>query len=176
MWRRVIAVPFVSRFLSEERYEQEKDLENTFLADPYFTTEEFHNEYKQVMFLILAEHFKGFQENHYTLKPMPEECKKLTMDYLAVSDNIFDWFNDAFEKEEGSILTFKEIYETFKEGEFYNNMTKQDKRTYNQKYFYEKLEKNIFLRKFIKRRGDRIEGVQLGTDSIVGWGLKTQDN
>ena len=69
-------------------------------------------------------------------------------------------------------MTFKEIFETFKESDFFNNMNKQDKRNYNQKYFYDKLEKNVFLKKFIKRRDEYVDKVQIKSDSIVGWRFK----
>ena len=173
MWRRVVAVPFTSRFIDADRYEEEKQFENTFVRDPYFTTDEFHNEYKQVFFMILADYFKVFKMNKYTLTSMPEDCKKLTMDYLAVSDNIFDWFNDSFEKADDEILPFKDVFEIFKQGTFYENLSKADKRMYNQKYFYDKLEKNIFLKKFIKRRDEYVNKKKLSTDSIVGWKEKT---
>jgi phage/plasmid-associated DNA primase len=173
MLRRVIAVPFVSRFLSAEKFEEFKDEPNTFLGDTYYTSNSFTDEYKQVLFMILTGYFKRvFKNNKIELGNTPEDCKKITMEYLAVSDNIFEWFNDVFEKVDDSIMTFKEVFEIFKEGEFYGNLSKMDKRTYNQKYFYDKLEKNIFLRKFIKRRNDYFNNKQISSDSIVGWRFK----
>jgi phage/plasmid-associated DNA primase len=173
MLRRVIAVPFVSRFLSAERFEEFKDEPNTFLGDTYYTSDFFTDEYKQVLFMILTDYFKKvFKNNKIELGNTPEDCKKITMEYLAVSDNIFDWFNDVFEKADDSIMTFKEVFEIFKDGEFYGNLSKVDKRKYNQKYFYDKLEKNMFLKKFIKRRNDYFNNKQISSDSIVGWRFK----
>jgi phage/plasmid-associated DNA primase len=173
MLRRVIAVPFVSRFLSAERFEEFKDEPNTFLGDTYYTSDFFTDEYKQVLFMILTDYFKKvYKNNKIELGNTPEDCKKITMEYLAVSDNIFDWFNDVFEKADDSIMTFKEVFEIFKDGEFYGNLSKMDKRKYNQKYFYDKLEKNMFLKKFIKRRNDYFNNKQISSDSIVGWRFK----
>lgn len=169
MLRRVIAIEFKSRFLSSERYELEKDEPNTYKGDPYFSGDDFINEYKQVFFMILSDYFKIFKDNKFTLPSTPEDCKNKTMEYMSVSDNIYDWFDNICEKEEDGMMTFKEIFETFKEGEFYNNMSKQDKRNYNQKYFYDKLEKNVFLRKFIKRRDEYFNKKMLKCDCIVGW-------
>jgi hypothetical protein len=174
MLRRVIAIPFISRFVSAEKFEELKDEPNTFLGDTYYTSDFFTDEYKQVLFIILTDYFKKvFKNNKIELGNTPEDCKKITMEYLAVSDNIFDWFNDVFEKADDSIMTFKDVFEIFKDGDFYGNLSKIDKRKYNQKYFYDKLEKNIFLRKFIKRRNDTIKGKQLSADSIVGWRLNS---
>ena len=175
MMRRIIAIPFNSKFVSEKDYNDETDKTNIFIADPYLTTDKFQNENKQILFEILKEYFKVFKNNNNKLPEMPEECKKLTMNYLAISDNIYEWFIDSFEQDEASIVSLKDVYEVFHDSEFYSNLSKQDKRLYNNKYFNEKLEKNIFLRKCIKQRKETYKGNQLSSVSVVGWRKKVPE-
>jgi 5-methylcytosine-specific restriction protein A len=69
----------------------------------------------------------------------------------------------------------KEVFEEFKSGDFYFNLSKDNKRKYNFKYFNEKISRNVFLRNYVKQINDRFDGKQLTSISICGWKLKPND-
>ena len=84
---------------------------------------------------------------------------------------------DLYEKtdEQTDILQLKDLYDAFKCGEVYINMSKKDKRTYNKRYFTEKIQNNIILKYHYKEREQRKEIVKkYGKTEVkqVIWGFK----
>ena len=161
--------------LEELKYLDEETKKNIKLSNPYYKTDEFQDKYKCVLFDYLLPYFMKFKDNKYRLNPMPLLCAIKCRDYLAVSDDIFSWFNEFYEKtetiEESEAILLTDIYELFKNSEYFMNMTKADKRKYNRKYFIEQIEKNIFLRTFLKNKNSRHNGQTINSDSLVGWRL-----
>ena len=108
---------------------------------------------------------------------IPETIKKRTLQYLTDCDFITNWFMDLYEKtdEQTDILQLKDLYDAFKCGEVFSNMSKKDKRTYNKSYFTEKIQNNIILKYYYKDREQRKEIVELygkkGLYQII-WGFK----
>lgn len=129
----------------------------TFLINPYYKTKEFKNEYKQALFLILAEHYKDYYDNKQNLS-LPKEILERNKDYLKNSDELLNWFDDTFEKTNNNkdIIKLKIVYEAFKSSDFFNNLTKIQKRQNNYKHFIEKLQNNMFLKKCIKENSSNV--------------------
>ena len=173
MIRRVIAIPFVSRFVSADDYEPNN--ENIYKGNPYLSTPSFRNEYKQALFDILIDYFELFKNDNYDIINIPLECNEVTSSYMEDSDNLFRWFEDNYEKTrdtENNILNFKDILNNYKSSDDYINLTKENKRKINLKNFSQKLEQNVFLKKYIKRRDEYHNGDKLNTNCIVSWGEK----
>ena len=174
---------FESKFYTENEYNEldEETKLTAVVGNPYYKKYEFRDEFKCVLFDLLLPYFKKFQENNYSLKPMPRVCAQRCTKYLAVSDDVFNWFNEFYEKtetiEESDPISFTDIYDYFKHSEFFDNFNKSDKRKYNRKYFCEKIESNMFMKKFVKTRDSRHNGQQIKNDSIVGWRrVKTENS
>jgi phage/plasmid-associated DNA primase len=183
--RRLRVVPFITKSVEQAEYDAlpEDERVNVNVKNTYYKSIEFQEKFKQAFFEILKPYAKAFYENNCELPDVPAECAKENRDYLAVSDDLFSWFNDVFEplqKEELGGNTDKpipltDIYKSFSNGEFYLSLPKIEKRKYNRKGFLETFEKNIFLRKAIKRRNARYNNKQVSSDCIVGWKLRTDD-
>ena len=155
--RRIHEVEFKSKFVDEDVYETltEEEKKNTFVGNPYYKKQEFKDQYKQALFELLITHYKIFKDNKYKLV-VPDQVRKKTNDYLACSDNISEWINDVFEKTDNNkdIVKLKDIFKTFKDSEFYSNLSKSDKRKY--KYFTEQMTTNLFLKKLVYQDKDKI--------------------
>jgi phage/plasmid-associated DNA primase len=181
--RRVRVIPFITQSIEKEEYDKlpESERVNINIRNPAYKTDEFQDKYKQAMFAILLDKFKGFYNNNCELPLVPETCAKEARDYMAVSDDLFSWFTEFYEplsrEELGTDvdvpITLTDIYKKFSGGDLYNGLSKSDKRKYNRRGFLEGVEKNIFLRKLIKLRKSTYNGKQLAVDSIVGWKLQT---
>jgi len=78
---------------------------------------------------------EGFDIDHV----VPESIKKRTLQYLTDCDVITNWFMETYEKiEDGmGLVQMKDVYDLFKLGEVYSNMSKQENRTYTKSYFIE---------------------------------------
>lgn len=170
--RRLKAVPFEVQFMNAYDYEQTEDKRNTGIINTFYKTNDFKDDTKQALFEILRDYFKRFRENSYNMPELPAECKALTRDYLATSDNIYDWFLTIYEKaplgEDDEIVFVDDVYQQFTNSNVWELMTKKDKLKYNKKYFLDKIEKNIFLKRFYKLRKTSYRGKQYSKPFIIG--------
>ncbi len=173
--RRIRVILFESKFVDKSLYdclsESEKLIVNE--ANPYFKTDEFQDEYKCVLFDLLCDYFQAFMENEFKLKSMPVKCAEKCKDYLATSDDIFGWFNEYYEKtdtiENSEAILLTDIFNVFKYSDYYNNMSKADKRTYNRKHFVTKIEENMFMDKFLRMKNTYWNKIKMNGDYIIGW-------
>ena len=172
MGRRLIIVVFESMFLTQNRYdeltEEQKKTGLYHLANPFYTGDEFQEQYKQALMEILMDSFKIFQKRNYTFL-QPKEVVKEAEEYMKYSDDLYGWFNDNFIKQEGAILPFKQIWDKFSDSKYYTNMNKPEKRKYNQKFLKNNLINNHFLKDYFKPKGCSYKKRQITADSMVGW-------
>lgn len=175
--RRIDTTPFISKFVDPDTYnslsEEERKEKNIMLGNPYYKTEEFKQKYKQALIIILFEYFNKFKNNNYTFKDVPKECKEVATDYMAVSDDIYNWFSEFFEKEtekdDKNVIFFDDLYELFTSSNLYLNMTKKDKQNYNLKQFTKKINDNVFLQQFIKPRDTTYNKIKYKKPYIIGF-------
>ena len=152
--RRLSDIPFVSTFTTNEEEYNDPNCKNTFKADEYYKTKEFQEEYKCVFFDILLEWILNYEET--TQKKFWNnfaDCdivKKRTMEYIQESDEKLKWIEDNYiytgDSEEYEKL--EDIMIGFKQSDIYLNMTKQEKRAFGKKGFYNYIETNLKLRKY----------------------------
>ena len=178
--RRLAVIEFLSRFLTHAHYEElDEEQKKTGLyheANPYYTGDEFQEQYKQALMELLMMHFKIFQSQGYTIRP-PKSVIEQADEYMKYSDDLYGWFNDKFKQDVTKYVTIKEVYEKFSYGSYFSNMTKQDKRKYTKKYLRDTLFSNQFLKKACKFKGTtytyntNTEKItqKLPSDAIVGW-------
>jgi phage/plasmid-associated DNA primase len=177
--RRLSDIPFVSTFTTEEKEYNDPNCKNTFKADEYYKTKEFQEEYKCVFFDILLEWILKYEEtsqmkfwNNFT------DCdivKKRTMEYIQESDEKLKWIEDNYiytgSSEEYEKL--EDIMIGFKQSDIYLNMTKQEKRAFGKKGFYNYIETNLKLRKYYNER-IFIDG-KSRRNILLGWREKTDE-
>ena len=98
--RRIRAVPFTSKAVASDTYNALIDKTGYILANPFYKTPEFQLQHRQALFDILRPYWMKFQANNYSLAEQRSECKVITRDYLAASDDIYGWFSKLYEKSE----------------------------------------------------------------------------
>jgi len=105
--RRVRVVPFTSKFVDESTYNQIEKEEiaknNIFIGNTFFKSEEFKIKYRQALIIMLFQKFKGFVNNNFNLHAPPQESRDACSDYLSLSDDIFDWFINTYEKTDDGV-------------------------------------------------------------------------
>ena len=173
VFRRLRTIPFLSRYVEQSVYDSLEDKSNVFIADGYYKTDEFQDEYKQALYNLLIKRFETFVKNKHALPSQPKVCLEKCSAFLGTCDDIFSWFETYYEKtttiETSDAISLANIYEMFSKSEFFGNLSKSDKRKYNKKYFLSKIEENIFLRKYIKLRNSHHNNKKLSSDSLIGW-------
>lgn len=176
--RRIDTTPFISKFVDPDKFneysEEERKEKNIQLGNPYYKTDAFKEKYKQALIIILMEYFNKFQSNNYQFVNIPKECKQASNEYMAISDDIYNWFTEYYEKEKENepnknVIFFDDLYDTFSSSNLYLNMTKKDKQNYNLKHFTKKINDNVFLQPYIKARDTRYNNIKYKKPYIIGF-------
>ena len=173
--RRVRVVPFTSKFVDSSLYNELESSEitknNIFVGNNFYKSEEFKMKYRQSLIIMLFQKFKGFVSNNLTLSSPPKESKSACNDYLSLSDDIFDWFSNTYEETDDgtSFIYFNDVFDQFTSSEYYNNLSKKEKRENNLKRFVSKIEKCVFLNKNIKFRDTTYNGTRHKKSYIIGF-------
>jgi hypothetical protein len=126
--RRIIDLLFESKFVNKTDNHLINNI-NIFEKNVYYVENEFREKYKFAMLKILFEHNK----NHY-IKDfiIPDAIKNRTLKYVESSIEIFEWFNDNYEKMENytvyDFIRIVDINDELKISEYYNSLEKSEKR------------------------------------------------
>jgi len=157
LYRRIRDIPFNSTFTNNKDDLNNPDLTDVFEANDYYKTEEFTEKYKYVLFEYLTNYIKFYEQttkNKFYDISKYQDCQIVmdrTNEYLEKSDEVLTWFKENYEQVPGSVSTAKNIYDKFKFSDFYDNLTKKEKREkYNKKNFINELKRHRYLRKFYK--------------------------
>ena len=132
---RTLDFPFLSTFT-------DTDINNVnrFEGNEYYDTNEFREKYKLCVFHFLLSYLKYFYQDKCKIK-LTSNLTRRRDQYLLESDEFYCWFFDTFEIVDDSTayITFKSLYSTFKYGNYYQNLTKNNKRSMTKKRFEEEL-------------------------------------
>jgi phage/plasmid-associated DNA primase len=176
--RRVDVTPFVSKFVSQSVYneipEETRKEKNIMIGNAYYKSVEFQQKYKQALIQTLFNYFDEFKNDGFEFKQLPKECKEATKEYMALSDDIYTWFAEFYEKETGeedkkTFIYYDDLFEIFTQSKLYNNMTKKDKRDYNLKKFTKKIDESMYFTPYIRKRDTKYEGIKHKRTYIVGF-------
>jgi phage/plasmid-associated DNA primase len=166
--RRIVDIIFRSTFTSDESAVDEEKF--IFIANSDYKSKNFQEKHKFALLKILFDTYKTYLKNKSILQ-IPPSIKERTQQYLELSCYILPWFKENYEKtSDKEFIKIKDIYENFLTSNFFNNLSKPEKRKYNKTFFNEYFETNIFLRGFYAERYNNIRSV------IRGWKLKTNDD
>lgn len=129
-------------------------------ANVEYKTEEFQNAHKTALLKIVFDEYKNYAKNNYKFD-IPQSIRDRTNEYLEMSCNILTWINDNYEKTDSKkdIIKLKDVYDRFKCSEYYHNLTKMQKRTYNKNYFVKEISENIFFKKYYRDRCENYTSV-----------------
>ena len=158
---RVIDALFPNRFTS---IDEEVDNITVFKGNSLYKTMAWKESHRDAFLQILISSYKNLQRNEHKLK-IPAVVAKRTMNYLNQSFPIMELFNDYYIKTDDKktdILKLKDAYEKLKNTDTFYNFTKEQKRKYNLKNFYEFFETHRTFREDYKDKTREYRNVLLG--------------
>jgi phage/plasmid-associated DNA primase len=163
---RIIDIPFNSYFTSDESLVNEK--EHIYPINIEYKIASFQEEHRSALFHILLEASKEIY--------IPKCVASRSKEYVMSSDEIYTWITENFDKgNNDDIITAKDLYAIYCEGDVYIYMTKDEKRIMNKKKFTLLLKSSIaFKGKYRDDRRDingksyyeRLHGYKLKIDKI----------
>lgn len=163
---RFIDIPFRSTFTQND--EELNDEEYYFKANPLVKDNEFRQEHKYALLQILINAHKKYTMNKFKFV-LPDSVKLRTMNYLESGCHLLQWFKDqyTYTSQKDDMVKIMDIYNNFKDGEYYMNLSKKERREHNYRYFIEYFSENIITKKNYRERYGR----QNFKNILLGWKL-----
>ena len=161
---RVIDILFPNRFTTKE---EEIDNISVFRGNSMYKTKEWKESHRDAFLQILINSYKNLQNNEHVLK-IPAVVAKRTMNYLNQSFPIMELFNEYYVKttDREIPLKLKEVYDKLKNTDTFYNFTKEQKRKYNLKNFYEFFETHRTFKGDYKERTKNYRNVLYGYELL----------
>lgn len=157
MERRLIVIKFNTLFKEKSKLidlEVKEGLNDDgnyyYEANPYFKSNDFIEKVKLPMMNLLLKYFKTFKNDNYLIEKIPQSVKNENKKYMTESSDFISWFNSEFVKTDNNdeVLKLGDVYvENYKPSYLYENLTKQQKRTYTRSWFIDHIKKNIYLKR-----------------------------
>ena len=171
--RRLRAIPYESKFLTQEDYDQLEDSEklSKLARNPELDTDTFTDEYRVVFFDTLKEYFQSYV--HSGPGKTPAKSKLVQDSLMATSDDLYSWFLSALVADESEYVKFKDVYNQFEWSQFYQSMSKKDKREFSQQKFKQVIKDSYHLGKSYKKKDFYFQKQKLSFESTTGWKLKS---
>lgn len=156
--RRIIDLLFRSTF-TDNKYLVDEE-KNIFESNLMYSDQCFQEEHKYALLHILFEEHKKYLQNDSKFI-IPQSVTERTNFYLELSCHIFTWFksNYVMSNNKTDFLQIKYIYDHFKCSDYYYNLRREDKRTYNKSFFVEYFKTNIFLKNYYFERNGNLRNV-----------------
>ena len=179
--RRVRVIPFTSKFVDAGVYNSMDSSDitnnNVFVGNTFYKSDEFKIKYRQALLMILFNKFKNYVNNKMTLSTPPKACIEACNDYLSLSDDIFDWFSNTYEKTDDgvSFIYYKDVYGAFSSSAYFQNLSKKEKRENNLKRFSSKIDNCVFLTKHIRSRDSYYNGTRHKSPYIIGYKIPLEE-
>jgi phage/plasmid-associated DNA primase len=174
--RRIAIFDFPVNFVSEENLNPNDP--NSQVADKRVDTDEWRDSVAQDYIEALVYGWIRYQNNNYDIR-FCDRVKNNSSDYLRQNDAIANWlseslrlsgekYDDVADVPEDEITTVREIYAEYKLSSLYRDMTKQQRRIQNQKWFVDKVRRLPFLKsRYRQRYQPRVNGRRIDHRNII---------
>lgn len=170
MMMRLLVFKFNTTFKSKEELEDmeiykeglHEDGLYYFYIDEYYKSKEFVNECKLAMMNILIKHYNFYRLNKYIIKNNVKSVLEENKKYITNSCDFMSWFNSTykFTVNPDDYVKLGDIYTKYKNSYLYVNLNKADKRRFNKRWLFDKIQFSPFLKKYYYDRN------KFGKDSV----------
>lgn len=145
--RRLETTPFSARFVDADKYDAD-DKTITGIINTEYDTDDWRKKYTQALFTILLRYVPNFLKHGLV---SPKEIQLENKKYLEESDKILETIHTTIVKtdDKKDYVKIKSLYESYKNTDYFRNLTKKEKRDSSYKAFNEYLEKSMFFRKYV---------------------------
>jgi phage/plasmid-associated DNA primase len=168
--RRVLDVPFNAKFVDKSIYDKMNDTQKigVGIADIYYVSNEFKEDYKQILFMTLTSYFKEYYDNKLSLT-IPQIILDRNDEYLKNSDDLYTWLSETYKitNNKKDVITVKTIYNKFKLSDIYINLNKMKKRALTYTKFNNLISNNPYLKNYYGINKDKtyeISNIELKPD------------
>lgn len=173
MLERLIVIPFrctfkTAQFMRENGLSEGENY--VYTANEHIKSDSYLDQMKLPTFNYLLPYYRKFRKDGYLIQSIPESIKRLNESYMEESDEFMNWFNSEYErtKNKDDILKVADVFRNYCNSDFYDNLTKKEKRANNKGRFIEKVAGNVSLKIFYKdKHQPLVDGTQLCFRNIL---------
>jgi len=145
--RRVIDIPFRNIFTDEEQ--KVNHALGIYRGNSKYKELNFQEQHRCAFLKIVMNAYARYADDQFDLK-IPQSIKERTNEYLQLSCDLYQWILDNYEKTENMkevVQIREEMYAKFKRSNFYENLTRADKRgsKYTEKGFVSQIKEMTFI-------------------------------
>ena len=195
--RRLRDIPFKTEFSTDEEMINNDEMSYVKRADNYYKSDKFKQLHKFAMIKVLIDYTKNWEFHSNNLNKHDlnvcekqyeaDEITERTQLYIENNDAVFVFLNTHYietKNTEDDLFKIMEFYTLFKNGDFYQNLSKSDRNgAYSYKSICEYFKTKGKLRKYFKAREDRTTpkyegkiGYKKNLKNIIkGWRPRTSD-
>lgn len=174
--RRLISIPFKSRFMPQSQYDletqgmtaEEIHEARIYVANERFADAEFRVAQRQAFLTILMRHFVAYYADGMKFR-VPKESLAESRAYAEDSDDLYGWLSGACEVASDNFIYIKDLYEAYVASDYFVNLSKAEKRTQSLKWFDNAVCTNTFFGKHYRKRNTRFAGTQHMKPYIAGF-------
>jgi hypothetical protein len=153
--RRIIDLLFESKFVDVNDNENKINNINIFEKNSYYVQDEFREKYKYALMRILFDNNRDHYKKNLII---PEKVKKRTKEYIESSIEIFEWFNNTYEKidnyNKNDYISLMEINMELKNSEYYETLPKNEKRKFTKEKIINLFRGNVIYSTYFKEELD----------------------
>lgn len=175
---RLVICPFRSLFKSKDRFDDYKNEQYLYEADPYYISIDFQKKYRLALIDILSKYYRHFIKDNHLITDIPLAFKQSASKYAIDCDDFYSWFLDNYERADNAedYIQLKDVYTSYHNSDLFNNLTKAEKRKQTYKLFIE------IINRYPDLRNSYIEVKQYRTDDgkntklrnvLEGWRFNT---
>jgi len=179
--KRLQVIPFRSVFETKSVMNENNIKEGDnfiYEADENVKNKDYIENMKFPVLHTLLKYYNKFQDDGYQILETPKSIQDLNQDYLQESDEFLCWFQSSYEKSQNNehFIKIADVYNHFTCSEYYQNLSKKEKRLNNKTKFIEKIQKHIILRKFYKEKFQYKQNEKNTTarNVLLGFNLKQE--
>ena len=116
----------------------------------------FKSKYRYALFYILTRYYMKHKQNKRE-SVLPSEVITNSDDYMKDSDVLLQWINDNYKKTDNikDNVKLKDVFNLFKDTEYFTDMKKSDKRVITYAYFQSKLIAYLFTSNLVGTNSDK---------------------
>ena len=156
---RIVDIPFESTFVSNSA-----DVDETrgiYLANLDYKTYEWRNSHADALFVYIM-------ENAPRELFLPKRIVALSKAYVISSDETYNWVMDKYEitAEETDVIKVKDLYDEYKAGDLYTNLSKAEKRKLNKAFFTTMIKEHVSFKKLYRENKQMLKGTHYNCERI----------
>jgi hypothetical protein len=129
------------------------DTPHLYLKNKKYISQEWLNKHRVAFINILLQHYVFYRDGGFVIN-IPPSIEQNKKNYISETSELSNWFFSEYEivDDEKSFIKMKDVYQSFRQSDMFENMTKKDKRIFNKTKLTQQISRHPSVRGFYRDR------------------------